>query len=414
MCEAYDIADIADIYPSNTKIIKLNTILDAFVNLHKGIKQRDENWYKAMATTIGGSEVGALLGISTNEELHKYKSPYSNFNEVIKNKIAIMNGVDNWQNGGVACWWGTLFEEVITMIVEIELGGHIKGDSICIQIMEGHRNSPDGYIVAHFCPKGHPSNPDIKGHPSNPDIKGHPSNPDIKGHPSNNSNNNPESDLDDYNILYTTDMDPNLIKFSKIVMLEFKCPLIRKSSLEIPKHYIPQLWSGLAVSNVAAIGLFIDSIFRKCELGALGLNTDYDTIYHNKDQTLEIDLPICWGLIGLYSKIKAISFIDMGTLHYSEFNYMMGEINKKNIKTKICKPYFAQLRFNQKRLDSKKYIDYLMKKLEDNTPKGYYFIGILPWKLFYSSYNPISRRDCFLDEIKPLIDKVHKIVKESV
>ena len=86
MCEVYDIdygnIELEDISPSNTKIIKLNAILDAFVNLHKGIKQRDENWYKAMATTIGGSEVGALLGISINEELHKYKSPYSNFNEV--------------------------------------------------------------------------------------------------------------------------------------------------------------------------------------------------------------------------------------------------------------------------------------------------------------------------------------------
>jgi hypothetical protein len=99
---------------------------------------------------------------------------------------------------------------------------------------------------------------------------------------------------------------------------------------------------------------------------------------------------------------------------------MMGEINKKNIKTKVCKPYFAQLRFNQEQIDSKRTnckqfsIDYLMNKLEDNTPKGYYFIGILPWKLFYSSYNPIKQRDGFLCEIKPLIDKVHKIVKESV
>jgi hypothetical protein len=110
----------------------------------------------------------------------------------------------------------------------------------------------------------------------------------------------------------------------------------------------------------------------------------------------------------------------MGLLHYSEFNHMMGEINKKNIKSKVCQPYFAQPRFNQEQIDSKKTncnqfsIDYLMDKLEDDTPKGYYFIGVLPWKLFYSSYNTIKRRDGFLDEIKPLIDKVHKIVKESI
>ena len=50
---------------------RLNSIIDIFVNLHKGMKQRDPSWYKCMATTVGGSELAALMGISTNNEFKR-------------------------------------------------------------------------------------------------------------------------------------------------------------------------------------------------------------------------------------------------------------------------------------------------------------------------------------------------------
>jgi len=338
---------------------KLDRILDGFVAFHSGMKQRDPDWYKAMATTIGGSEISSLLALSEIEELKKYKNPYSNFNEVVKNKIAILNGENNWR-GGVACWWGTLFEEVITIIVEIELCGKIKGDSICIQKIKGHRNSPDGYIVAHFYEENNMTK------------------------------------------IYTKDIDESLITESHIIMLEFKCPLSRKPTMEIPKQYIPQLWSGLEVSGIAAMGLFIDSVFRKCSMGALGYNIEYDTAYHNKDQTLDIGLPVCWGVIALYSKIKPISFIDMGELGYSDFNYYMGRINEKSITTLVCDPIFP----------SNDDSDSIIENLKKEIPENFYLLGVFPWKLFYSTYIPIQKRKGFLDEIMPLINKVHNIVME--
>lgn len=365
-----------------SKTRELNELLDAFVNLYSGMKQRDASWYKSMATTIGGSEIAALLSISEIEELRKYKSPYSNFNEIIQNKIAIVNGEDNWGAGGIACWWGTLFEEVITITVEIELGEKIKGDSICIQIIKGHRNSPDGYIVAHFCE-------DEPFDPANPKYK-----------------------------LYTTDMNNiELIKFSKIVMLEFKCPLSRKPTGDIPNHYVPQLWSGLAVSSVASLGVFVDSIFRKCAIGDLGENKNYDTTYHNKDHTLTIGDPICWGMIGIYSTIKPIAqFTDVGTSGYSDFHYIMGAISEKKMKTEICTPWFPKKRYMNGNQLCQKYDspEDLINELKENTPTKYYFLGVLPWKLFYSAYIPINPRANFLEEIQPLIAKVHDTVTEMI
>ena len=75
-------------------------------------------------------------------------------------------------------------------------------------MVKGHRNSPDGYIVAHFCEVSKNNN---------------------------DKTNNDENATPQYQ-LYTTDMDPLLIKFSRIIMLEFKCPMSRKPSMEIPKH----------------------------------------------------------------------------------------------------------------------------------------------------------------------------------
>lgn len=378
---------------------RLNSVLDNFVELYKHMKQRDANWYKAMGTTIGGSEISSLLSISQNEELRKYKSPYGNFMEIVNNKIAILKGERVWHEGGVACWWGTLFEEIITMIVEIELGNKIKGDSICIQLINGHRNSPDGYIVAHFCE-------------------------DVEG-----SSGSSENDKKTKYKIYTTDMDPTLIKFSRIIMLEFKCPISRKPTIEIPKYYIPQLWSGLSVSSIASMGLFIDSIFRKCSLEMLGHNPEYDTVYHNKDQTIEIGNPICWGIIGLYSINNPPSFIDMGNISYSNFNFIMGNINNHTIKTINSVPWFphscdgensnsndnnTKKNMNMPQRGNKVSIDVEIEKLRLLTPKNWYFLGVFPWKLFHSSYLPIQRRCGFLKEIMPLIEIVHKTVLESV
>ena len=245
--------------------------------------------------------------------------------------------------------------------------------------------------------------------------------------------------------LYTTDMDPTLIRFSRIIMLEFKCPISRKPTIEIPKYYIPQLWSGLSVSSIASMGLFIDSIFRKCSLEMLGHNPEYDTIYHNKDQTIEIGNPICWGIIGLYSINNPPSFIDMGNISYSNFNFIMGNINNHTIKTINSVPWFPhscngensgnnydsndnydsygnnssngnnkQKNMNMPQRGNKTPIDVEIEKLRLLTPKNWHFLGVFPWKLFHSSYLPIQRRCGFLKEIMPLIEIVHKTVFESV
>ena len=71
----------------------LQRLLDAYVRSASGTKQRGADWYASMGTTVGGSEVAALLGLN----------PYSGFYDVVRSKIAILNGQSDWGGGGPPC-----------------------------------------------------------------------------------------------------------------------------------------------------------------------------------------------------------------------------------------------------------------------------------------------------------------------
>lgn len=353
----------------------LNNLIDDFIKVYNtDVKQRDSNWYKLMGTTVGGSEVAALMGLS----------PYSNFYKVVESKIDICKGNKPWNSvENLSCWWGTLFEDIITRYVEIDLGNQIKGTSICIQKYEGHRNSPDGYIVANFYYK------------------------DNKYH------------------LWTTDLPNDIIEISMILLLEFKCPITRRVTGDIPKYYKPQVLSGLSVSPLAHKGLFVDAVFRKCSINQLGNNPQYDTIFHKKINNKEFN-PIAWGAVTVHiqqskdtSIIKNIyeecfgmdyvdgeenDIIDLGDISYVSydiFNRVMSLINDKELLTTQSTVQFADGRGDDKLLD-----------LRQRT--SCFIFAILPWKVFDVSYVPVDREPNFLENIYPIIQRVHEIVKESL
>lgn len=350
----------------------LNNLIDDFLKVYNNdVKQRDSNWYKLMGTTVGGSEVAALMGLS----------PYSNFYKVVESKIEICKGIKPWNSvENLSCWWGTLFEDVITKYVEIDLGNIIKGTNICIQKYEGHRNSPDGYIVANFYRK------------------------DNKYH------------------LWTTDLPKEIIDISIILMLEFKCPITRRVTGDIPKYYKPQVLSGLAVSPLAHKGLFVDATFRKCSIDQLGNNPEYDTNFHKK---MGKDLiPIAWGAVTIHIQqskdpltiIKQIyencfgmdyiegepnDIIDLGDVSHDIFNDVMSLINDKSLLTTESTVHFADGRGDSNVLDLRQ-------------RNSCFIFAILPWKVFDVSYVPVDREPNFLENIYPIIQKVHKLVQESL
>jgi hypothetical protein len=411
--------------------------LISFVKTYQdGTQQRDSKWFALMGVTVGGSEISSLMGIN----------PYSSLYDVAASKLAILENRHVW-NGGDACWWGTLFEDVLGKYVEIDLGGVIYGDNICVQQIMGHRNSPDGYIVARFSVPQDVARDDADDDSEN-DIE---NNADDDACVVVDSENDVACDsgvvcgisIPQLN-LYTTADDDNGELIPIIVLLEFKCPLSRKPTGKVPRHYIPQLWSGLAVSPIASFGLFVDSVFRKCCLLDLGDNPEYDTNYHisraneMKDQCER--LPIAWGIIGVYApKLNAPvavrmgtsiendvacfawearcsymgyqcgsdSIIDMGEMDNRLFSKILNHIDKKAFPVTRCLPWFNDGRGNTSSIDA------TIADLHATAPEHHELLAILPWKLFEIHYISVARKLDFFEEIMPLITKVHDSVAES-
>ncbi len=388
-------------------------LLDLFVSLHGGMTQRGPEWYKSMATTVGGSEMAALLGMN----------PYSKKDDVILSKALALGGLSDFR-GGEACWWGTLFEDNIEAYVAADLGAPVKGSDICVRAVAGHRNSPDGYIVAQFY-----EGPDGFAH------------------------------------LWTTDMSRDLKMSPRILLLEFKCPLSRQPDGKVPRQYKPQVWSGLAVSPVAHLGLFVDAVFRKCALADLGDTPAFDRDYHYKAAEraagVEEDdqaLPVAWGLTFVYApRVEAPRRVrlgwrgeewaagdpdpeaydadgahaawqiysaavghrpgekpypaDLGAMEKRLFVRSLGLIDKKLFRVVRSPPCFADGRGVC--LHDCEDIADAIYDARKAAPPDYWLLGVLPWKLFDVCYVPVRRRPGFMAEVLPLIQEVHRVAAEA-
>ena len=350
-------------------VINFEKVLDDFISLHDGVEQRGQAWYASMAYTVGGSEVSALMG----------KSPYADKYDIMLRKIATIKGEER-RSLGDACSWGTIFEDVVGSYVSIDIGSQLKGDSICIQKYKGHRNSPDGYIIAKF-------------YHEDGELK-----------------------------LWTTDQDERDDTIDMILLLEFKCPLLRKPRAGfVPDVYIPQVWSGLMVTPVANQGLFVDSVFRKCSIGDFEyiqyenkrvcrqMDPTYDTTYHTRDCiSKKYTNPIAWGVIGIYSDVLK-PFIDLGTASNDTFSNYLQKIETKEYNIKHLLPCFADGRGREFiRIEED------IETLNDETPEGYHLIAVLPWKLFEIHYVFVQRRVNFIHEVYGLIQEVHNTVKDAM
>jgi hypothetical protein len=347
---------------------RLNNLIDQFVALfNNDVKQRDSNWYKLMGITIGGSEIASIMGLS----------PFTSFYKVVESKIEICKGLKQWNDiDTLSCWWGTVFEGIITKYVEFDLGNKIKGANICIQKYEGHRNSPDGYMIVHFYKE------------------------------------------DGQYCIWTTDLDKSIIELSIIVLIEFKCPITRKVTGDIPKYYVPQVLSGLSVSPIAYKGLFVDALFKKCSIKDLGNNPTYDYNFHKKNIKSCTGLPIAWGSITIYlstgvnkTSPKIINLldlyknndgvVDLGLICQDAFSLIMARINDKTLLASKSTVVFPDGRGSP-------------KAINDEDIQGYTIYAHLPWKLFDVTYILIDREPNFLENIMPLINKVHTLVRDNI
>ena len=331
---------------------ELNAVLAAFAVEHGDIEQRTEKWYNLMSTTIGGSEIAAILG----------RDSYKTMRDVAKRKCEYALGIVK-HVPMPNCWWGTLFEDIIQAYIEIDLGDTAHGTDACICKYPGHRTSPDGYIVMGL-------------------------------------------KADGKTIWKTTDPQSECHRIMS-VLLEFKCPVGRKPTHLIPTQYRPQILSGLALSPMAELGLFVDAVFYKCTYEQLGHSPEYDVKYHDKPLTKN-ELPLAWGVVAVYANAAPgleRFFEDAGESDKDDFQRIMSDIDAKNY---TVRKYEPELVGNRGTAPPS------MEQLRADVPENKCLIAIIPWKLFHCTYAMLKPKKKYMEEILPKITELHELVQRAL
>ena len=218
-----------------------NRILNDLIKLNQNLApQGSPEWLATRVYNIGGSEMSTITG----------ENCFSSIQQLVAQKIGFSKF-----SGNVATRWGKLFEVVTQKITEIifEIDG-IKETGSLEGAVPNQRYSPDGLAVI-------------------------------------------KMKCADY-------ISGNYIETDEycIVLFEFKSPLYSIPLGYIPKYYAPQVKTGLCSIPITDFAIFISNMFRKCSFDNLGLNTLYDTDFHNRDTKKEFVAtnPLSFGLILIY------------------------------------------------------------------------------------------------------------------
>ena len=215
------------------KKVKLNTLNNLIQsNIDKPI-QGSTKWLESRQYTIGGSEISTIIG--------------DNCYSKADNLVAQKTGLSSF-NGNIACRWGKIFEvstnDITRNILDIDniyttgsLNGSVKNQTY----------SPDGLaVVKIYC----------------------------------------EVDI----------INRKIERYDYcIVLFEYKSPYKSIPSGVIPKHYMPQVKTGLCSIPIADFAIFINNLYRKCSMENLCDSPLYDTNFHN-DTNVKLTEPLALGL----------------------------------------------------------------------------------------------------------------------
>lgn len=223
------------------KIHKTNILKNLIVCNQDLAPQGSPEWLAIRVYNIGGSEMSTITG----------DNRFSSIDKLVAQKIGFSHF-----SGNIATRWGNLFESVTQQLTEIifDIDDGIYETGSLEGAIPNQRYSPDGLAIIKMKCGGN-----------------------VDG-------NHMES-----------------IEYC-IVLFEFKSPLYSIPSGYIPKHYVPQVKTGLCSIPITDFAIFISNMFRKCAFDKLDNSTDYDMDFHNRDAKrgfIATD-PLAFGMILFY------------------------------------------------------------------------------------------------------------------
>lgn len=218
-------------------------ILNALLEKNKDLApQGSAEWLAERQYSIGGSEMSVITK----------DNPYSKLDKLVAQKVGF-----SYFTGNHATRWGKLFEDNTTRLCEIlmNIEDGIKETGSLEGAVPNQRYSPDGLAVIKM-------------------------------------------------VCVEVDDNDNEIEIPQycIVLFEYKSPFMSIPSGIIPKHYMPQVKTGLCSIPIADFAIFINNMFRKCAFDDLGTSIKYDTIFHTSDEKNKANKynPLAFGMILFY------------------------------------------------------------------------------------------------------------------
>jgi len=271
-------------------------------------------------------------------------------------------------NSRLVMQWGVVFEEVVAGYIENIFAAKIEGAEIFIDRMPLYY-SPDGLMI-------------------------------------NENNNTPEC-----------------------VLLEFKSPYSRIPNGKVPVHYIPQVKMGLEIIDIAAYGLFVEAVFRRCSWEQLGNKYVFDKQLKQTGTAREV---IAYGFFAIFGDRKKsnIDFsksniIDFGNCDVATITDMFNNITKMNTDNDKWQIEYSSICHCSARNDNfvKFKCDYnisvekqSLKKLENELrlyKQRDNFVGFMPWKLLRADIHRIDRSPGYLNPYMSIINEIADLIKIS-
>lgn len=374
---------------------RLKCFLEQYQHLPK---QRSAEWLVNRIETIGGSEIGTIAGTNKYETIRKLVS--------VKTKIK-----DNPSNIWMVL--GSVFEEVVRTYLEKELDTKIYETGSIPGLTDDQ-----GRIIQTYSPDG-------IGVVKKSNLKKF-----LKG--------------------YKT---PQLSKLGDLitVLFEIKCPSNRYPQFEwnrATEAYHTQVKTGLDTIHNTDIGLYVDTVIRRCSLYDMKNNIVYNPL--SKQTLLNLDSPITWGLIGIAKYVG----VDVGVSKPKDeilSQYLKDQINTVDFDNISCWldsliygiKFLTDLNYNEDN-EEQPIVDlgvssqltlfnYLTKALDDNDYKLYYSAescpkkaledfkkycrdnkyipaAVLPWKMFDIKFILVEKEIGFVKQYRSkIIDTIENI-----
>lgn len=321
-----------------------------------GVRQHSAEWHNLRITTVGGSQIAALIG----------KNPYENPYKLLLTKL----GRNPFKSSPVT-QWGSLFEYLIRAHVEYTLMCKVVGaDLFMFGDYDGVSYSPDGMGVVltdrlkAVLPPAHAA---------------------------------------------AINADETSI-WSK-VLFELKCPYVRQLKGVPPAYYLPQVKYGLdVIGPVLNFGIFIEAVFRRCAFADLGFNNKFNTQISAWGATNSAPLSV--GYIGFRigkitqdaveplklfrAKVLSIggtvSYVDAGQCSLDLFEIVLHLWHIGTFIADYTNVWRTEAAF-----------------AEGIQPPAH--LVILPWKLFRVDYHLVRREHGFLTGCLPVVADFIKNVK---